>query len=249
MSDVIEKRFSFFIPASVVKAEKDKDGKRWIQGVASTDHTDLQGEKVDQKGIEYDYFLKHGYINDDHKSGPEHKVGEPVEAKMTKDGFWIKGFLYKGKDRADHWWEHLNSLQQSGSKRRVGFSIQGKVQKRRGNRIEKCWIQDVAITASPVNTHTWAEIAKSLAHDEWEDKEGDEKALSTSSGAAMIPESLEGKQKTTTWKGLYPDFYNIPGDADLSYEDCVRLLQLQKGWSRNTAETVTDAIFIKKGNI
>lgn len=249
-----EEIFNFWLPATVLKAETDKDGKRWIQGVASTDHLDLQGERVTQKGIDFNYFLKKGYINDDHNSGPEYKVGEPTEAKVTKDGFWLKGFLYKGQERSDYWWKFLNSLEESGSSRRVGFSIQGKVERRAGNKIDKCWIQDVAITAAPVNTHTWAEIIKSLSSESWcevakgcsPDCSGDcdhEKALSTSSGAAMIPESLEGGAKIQTYKS----FSDIPEGTDLSYDDCVRVLQLDKGWSRPTAQAVADAIFIEKG--
>lgn len=158
--------FHFFMPVERIE-KSEKDGKRFIQGVASTDDRDLQGEVVRQNGIDYSYFLKHGYINDDHKDGPEHKVGEPVEARMTPAGLWMKGFLYKGKERAEYWWEHINTLAQNASSRKVGFSIQGKVQRREGNTIAKCWLQDVAITASPINTNTWAEVAKSLSAQKW----------------------------------------------------------------------------------
>lgn len=253
MSHIIENSFNFFLPAEVVKSG-GKDDKRWIQGIASTEHLDLQGEKVLQSGIEYDYFLRYGYINDDHKSGPEHKVGEPTEAKITKDGFWIKGFLYKGKERADYWWEHLNSLEQSGSNRKVGFSIQGKVKRREGRKIAKCWIQDVAITASPVNVKTWAEIVKSLCNEPWCksgpccdspdcDGECDHKALTTTSGAPLVPESLEGNAKVQTFKSLD----EIPDHVSLDRDQWVRCLQLDKGWSRSTAKAVVDAIFISKG--
>lgn len=240
--------FSFFLPASVIKAEKDKDGKRWIQGIASTDHLDLQGETVAQKGIDYTYFLSDGYINDDHKDGPEHKVGEPTEAKVTKDGFWIKGFLYKGKERSDYWWEHLNALERSDSNRKVGFSIQGKVTRRAGKKIVKCWLQDVAITASPVNTKTWAEIVKSLNAEKWEENfenlDKEEKALSAGGdGGALIPESLEGGVKVTTYKSIS----DIPPTENLSHDEWIRVVQLDKGWSRATAKAVVDAIFIKKG--
>jgi len=160
--------FEFFVPVErIEKSEKDKNGKRTIQGVASTDDRDLQGEIVRQGGIDYAYFLKYGYINDDHKDGPEHKVGEPIEARITPAGLWMKGFLYKGKERAEYWWDHINALATNDSSRKVGFSIQGKVIRREGNTIAKCWLQDVAITASPVNTSTWAEIAKSLSKEKW----------------------------------------------------------------------------------
>lgn len=265
-----EDKFGFFVPVDIIKSETDKDGKRWIQGIASTDSLDLQGERVSQNGIDYSYFLKHGFINDDHQSGPEHKVGEPTEARITKKGFWIKGFLYKGKDRADHWWEHLNALQRSGSKRKVGFSIQGKVQRRQGKRIIKCWIQDVAITASPVNTSTWAEIVKSLALENWceasytpwadVNKACDckncpcnvdkEKALSTSGqGRALIPESLEGANKVTTYKSINEALDECFKSMDVirSLDDAVTYLQFRHGYSRKTAEAVADSIFTSKG--
>jgi len=139
--------FHFFMPVEKISKAESKDGKRWIQGVASTDDRDLQGEVVRQNGIDYGYFLKYGYINDDHKEGPEHKVGEPAECRITPAGLWLKGFLYKGKERAEYWWDHITALAANESNRKVGFSIQGKVLRREGNTIAKCWLQDVAITA------------------------------------------------------------------------------------------------------
>ena len=43
-----EETFSFWMP--LAKAGEDADGKRWIEGIASDDGEDLQGEKVVQKG-------------------------------------------------------------------------------------------------------------------------------------------------------------------------------------------------------
>ena len=243
----IEKTFNFFLPATVFKAGEDKDGKRWIQGIASTADKDLQNEIVEQGGLDFSYFLKHGHFNNDHKQGPEHLVGEPTEARVTKDGFWIKGFLYKGKECADYWWEHINALQQSGSNRKVGFSIEGKVKKKSGTRIVSCWIKNVAITANPVNTSTWAEIAKSLSGNFLVEGEGEEeeKALAAGSpgGMAMQPESLEGSNKIQTYKSLA----DVPPELSLTFDEYVTVLQLEKGWSRATAQAVVEAIFIEKG--
>jgi hypothetical protein len=247
MSNTLDKDgiFKIFLPASVVKAGKDKDGKRWIQGIASTSHKDLQNEYVMQDGLDFSYFLKHGHLNNDHKQGPENIVGEPTDAKITKDGLWIKGFLFKGKENADYWWEHINSLEQSGSNRKVGFSVEGKVKKKVGAKIVECWIKNVAITASPVNTHTWAEIAKSLSGSELIEGEDEEKALSAGSaaGQSLVPESLEGSAKIQTYKSLA----DVPQDMSLSQDEYVTILQLEHGWSKATAKAVTDAIFIEKG--
>lgn len=197
MSDNTEEDFKFWVPAQavVVKGGKngsDSEGRRWIQGIASTNARDLQGEVVTQKGIDFNYFLKRGYFNDDHKPGTENKVGEPTECKVTKDGLWVKGFLYNDKKKSDDIWEHMRSLTKSGSRRRMGFSIEGKVVRRNGRTIEKCWIQDIAVTPAPVNHTTWAEMAKSLSKYDLA-TEPTEKTLSASN--VTVPESLDEKEK------------------------------------------------------
>jgi hypothetical protein len=193
---LIEKTFNCWVPAQVIKSGKSTNGKRWIQGIASTNSRDLQGEIVAQKGIDTSYFLKNGYFNNDHKPGTENKVGEPVDCKITKDGLWVKGFVYEGKKAADDIWEHMTSLNKSGASRRMGFSIEGKVLQRNGNTIEKCWIQDIAITPAPVNCSTWAEVTKSLSVQQWT-----QKALETT--APIKTESLdEEEKKEDVAKGL-----------------------------------------------
>ena len=103
--------FNFFVPMQkAIPAKVAGDSReRMIQGIASTDDRDLQGDIVNQTGLEFDYFLSHGYFNNDHKPGPENKIGEPVEAKITKDGLFVKGFLYNNHKAADGYWELLNS--------------------------------------------------------------------------------------------------------------------------------------------
>lgn len=207
-----EDTFQFWVPAQAVvvkggdKAGADKSGKRWIQGIASTEAKDLQGEIVDQNGIDFTYFLKHGYLNNDHKPGFSNKVGQPTECKLTKNGLWVKGFLFKDHQIANDIWELLNSLDASGSTRRLGFSIQGKVVKRAGSKIEKCWIQDIAVTPAPINTTTWAEIAKSLSAHEWDfnkSKDEDEEKAMTAMNSPLVPESLDSDvKKDKTAKSL-----------------------------------------------
>lgn len=225
-----EDTFSCWVPAQqiIVKGgEKgaDKSGKRWIQGIASTDGRDLQGEIIEQNGIDFSYFLQHGYFNDDHKPI---KVGEPTEAKLTKNGLWVKGFLYKTPEgeppsEADRYWNLMNQMKESGSNRKVGFSIQGKVLRREGKTIKKCWIQEIAITTQPVNTATWAEIAKSLSTQKWDlvkdddKKETDAEKALTAAGSPLVPESLEGKQK------------DVVTAKSLSFEEACAFVKSQTG--------------------
>jgi len=254
--------FHFFVPVEMVKSTTPE--KDWvIQGLASTAHRDLQEEIVIQNGIDYSYFIKKGYINDDHKEGPEHKVGEPLDCKITKAGLWIKARLFKGQERATHWWKLIKSLEESDSKRKVGFSIQGKITRRQGKTIMKCWLQDVAITASPVNTNTWAEIVKSLNGQQWclhpwdnacvggccgcnksleaedIDVEEEQKALTTSSGAALVPESLEGSSKVQTYKSISKE--------KISLEEAVNFLSTEKNYTLTAAKVLADAIFVANG--
>jgi hypothetical protein len=264
--------FKFFVPMSIAKGGdigESTNSKRWIQGIASTEDEDLQGEVVIQSGIDTSYFLKYGYINDDHKQGPKHKVGEPTECRVTKAGLWIKAFLYKGQEQSEYWWDLMKAQEQSGATRQIGFSIEGKIIRRAGKSILKCWLKDIAITASPVNTHSWAEIVKSLSAERWcihpwkpiekackgcpgeatcatsipamlKEKENEEKALSTVSGAALRVQSLEGgAPKVQTFKAL-PD--------RVSFEDAVEYLRVEKGLSPVAARAIADVIFTQQGH-
>lgn len=227
-----EEKFNFWVPAQAVvvkggKSGADSDGRRWIQGIASTESRDLQGEVVAQKGIDFSYFLKHGYLNNDHKPGNENKVGEPTECRLTKDGLWVKGFLYPDKKTSNDIWTHMTNLTKSGSSRRMGFSIEGRVVKRNGRTIEKCWIQDVAVTPSPVNATTWAEMAKSLSGFSW-DTDKEEKALSSSN--VTVPESLDHEEKDEAMKSL-------------TYDETVVFIENYLGISKGSAETLATFAF------
>jgi len=170
--------FGFYVPIELVKSHGVEDGKRPIRGVASTPHKDLQDEDVVQKGLDVRYFLKHGYFNDDHKPGAENKVGQPTVAliKACKDrngkdttGLWTEGFLWKeGLHKgADALYELTQALEESNADRRMGFSIQGKVLRREKQRIIKAWVQDVAVTPSPINTNTWMSICEDFGKSVW----------------------------------------------------------------------------------
>lgn len=217
----------------------DNTGKRWIQGIASTSARDLQGEIVDQNGIDFSYFLKHGFYNNDHKPGFENKVGQPTECRVTKEGLWVKGFLFKNNKVADDIWNLMQSLKDSGSTRKVGFSIQGKVQRRAGNQIQKCWIQDIAITPAPVNHTTWCDVAKSLSAQKWvtksinedNEEETQEKALAVGGGHPVVPESLGAKlTEDRTSKSL-------------TFDEAVQTLMKSMDIPRDAAESIAKIAF------
>lgn len=154
--------FDFWFPATIQKGE---DGKMYVSGIASTEDEDLQGEKIKQEGIDLSYFLKRGFLNDDHSKETAGKVGIPTEAVVTRKGLWIKGFLLD-TPRAKGIWDLAQALEKSGSERKLGYSVEGKVLARDQKNpriITKCWLKDIAITASPINPKTFLDIAKSFA--------------------------------------------------------------------------------------
>ena len=149
---------------------------RRIGGLVSTETRDRQDEVVLQRGLDFHDFLKHGWYNDNHSKATDAILGYPDRVEYVRkgdrlpdgsvspaNGHWAEGYLLE-TDRAQKIWELGNALQKSG--RRLGFSIEGSVEKRDdANRkvIAKAKVKNVAITNCPVNTDTRLEvIAKSL---------------------------------------------------------------------------------------
>lgn len=156
------KDFSFFVPVDLEKAKNDE----WrIKGIASTDHMDLQGEIIRQDSLDITPLTDgRGLFNWDHKPGPENLIGKIDNASIGKDGLFVEGYLFKNTDRAKGIYNILTSLK-SEDKRRVGFSIEGKVLKRcgvNGREIIGARVEKVAVTVDPVNPNTYAELVKSL---------------------------------------------------------------------------------------
>lgn len=165
-----EKDFKFFVPIELVKSEKDDDATEWrIQGIASTDDEDLQGEVVDQEGLDISILKAgRGLFNYDHQKGPENLVGEIEDAEFKmidgKRKLMVKGYLFKHQERSKAFYNILKSLKK-GSGNRVQMSIEGKVLQRdmmNSKTIKKARVDKVALTLDPVNPYTYAELVKSL---------------------------------------------------------------------------------------
>jgi hypothetical protein len=159
-------RFEFWVP--IEKAEETPEGDRILRGMASTGDKDLQGEKVLQRGLNIEYLKSRGFINWDHGKGASAIIGEPIKAEITGNGLYAEGKLYKGKNapEAEAAWNLAKTLEANNSGRRLGWSIQGAVRERQGEKIVKADVLHLALTAQPVNPHTYAEIAKSFATEE-----------------------------------------------------------------------------------
>jgi len=169
--------FKFFIPLEFEKAKNSKTGQEdmCIKGIASTADRDSDGEILDPSGFELDYFLKNGFVNWHHqsKNDPNAVIGEPTKASITKGGLYIEALLYKDSELAKKVWDLAQTLEKSGSNRRLGFSIEGKVLERDtldDKYVKKAKITGVAVTPSPKNSNTLVDIIKG-EYSDWDDSD------------------------------------------------------------------------------
>lgn len=161
-------KFKIFIAGlSLEKASMGEDKKDWIiEGIASTSKQDTDEEFLNPKGFDLSYFLNYGFINYNHqsKNDPNAYIGEPIEAKITSNNeLFVKGKLWKESALAKKVVNLHNLLKKSNSKRKLGWSIEGKILKRNEvdeRVVEKALITNVAITATPKNPGTWANLLK-----------------------------------------------------------------------------------------
>lgn len=199
--------FQFECPAVFFeKASAPPGQRRRIAGIISTESRDRQKEVVIQKGLDFDPFINHGWFNDNHSKNTAGIVGYPDSVKYFAKGqklpngqvahtnmHWSEGYLLEGHEPADKLWNLGQSLQKSGGDRRLGFSIEGNVEKRIGagrKTIAKARVRNVAITNCPVNVDTRLEvIAKSLMAVQTAEEEPLLKGLGmgTATGPAISP--------------------------------------------------------------
>lgn len=240
--------FNFFVQMDDIDLKKsEKEDEMIIRGYASTPDSDRQGENLVQSGLDISEFLKHGYFNFDHDN--THILGYPTKnTRIDSKGFYVEGKLLKGVPIAERMWNVAIALQKSNAPRRLGFSVEGKVLERVGNRITKAKIYNVAITPNPVNTHaTWEAVVKSFT-----DCSSLEKALeagyavdpqSQVDGGAMRKESLDSAIKVLAYNLDNYEYWekvklNLANGDTISKAEMVVYLQLCKGLSREEALTV-----------
>lgn len=190
-------KFNFWVPAEIEKSvvnKKTKQREMYLKGIASTDALDLDGQVLQNGGFVTSYLMERGLINWHHqaKNDPAAIIGEPVEAKITKAGLFIKGKIYDTPTGRKAY-ETTKVLQDQSSTRRMGWSIEGKVIEKEGNRIKKALLTGVALTHAPKNASTFAEVAKAF-----EDEKIAEELLTKGSEVENNNLSLTFKLKNAT---------------------------------------------------
>ncbi len=169
--------FEFEVPVSFFeKADAEAGKQRRIGGIISTESRDRQGEVILQRGLDFKPFMEFGWFNDNHSKVTTDILGYPDLVKFVRkgaqlpdgttakaDGHWAEGYLLETKKAGDIWETGL-ALQKTG--RRLGYSIEGSVEKRSGadgKTIAAAKVRNVAITNCPVNGDARLEVlAKSL---------------------------------------------------------------------------------------
>jgi len=156
--------FKFYVPVELAKGESEDEWR--VKGIASTGDRDLQGETVSQSGLDISPLKQgKGLFNNDHQKGPENILGKIDYAQNTMNGLYVEGYLFKHQPRAQAFFNIMRSLKKA-DKNRVQMSIEGKIIKRSDidkSVIARARVEKVALTLDPVNTSTYAEIAKSLS--------------------------------------------------------------------------------------
>ncbi|WP_411859094.1 HK97 family phage prohead protease [Bacillus subtilis] len=245
-----EEKLKFFVEADVDLKKSEEEGDWYIRGYGSTENEDRQGECMIQKGLDISDFLKCGFLNYDHDNSQI--LGYPTENTHIDDrGLWIEGVLLKDVPLAQRMWNLAKSLKKSNAPRKLGFSIEGKVLERKGNRIVKAKVYHCAITPTPANTDaTWEAVVKSFNGDADVSKTMEAGYATTpetqSDGGALRRESVEQDIKRIAanldnfnyWENVKRNLAN--GDT-VSKSEMVVFLQLSKGLSRGQAlEIVKD---------
>lgn len=165
--------FKFFVPFNVLEKAKNEEGKEVmrIKGIASTVDEDTDGEYMVPEGFELDYFNDYGFLNWHHqvKNNPLAIIGEPTKAFVKDNQLHVEGFLYDENPLAKQVYDLGEILQKSSKKRSLGFSIEGKVLERDSlnkKRVTKARITGLAVTPTPKNAQTLAEIVKGEIHED-----------------------------------------------------------------------------------
>ncbi len=186
--------FSTFVPFDIIEKgneEKSEQMTARIGGIISTESRDQQGEVIDQAGVDWNYFLKHGWFNYEHKQGPENILGHPEIVQETdhegKTATRVEGVLYLHKAKAKEVWETAVAMKKAGVKRRLGFSVEGQVLQRDKKQIRKARVLNVAITAHPVNPDARLEVlARSLGY------QTPAQPDATAALSPLVPQSMGG---------------------------------------------------------
>lgn len=138
-----------------------------VRGIASSEAVDSDGEIILQKGIDWSWFLGHGFISLEHPLGIDNIIGAPIKVEPAivkgRPATAITAELFLDDPVGRKVYQKAKLLKKCGTDRKLGFSIEGRAIKRDNNTITKSKVISVAVSAVPKNPHTFFEpIAASM---------------------------------------------------------------------------------------
>jgi len=213
------KSWSFWMPATLGKSSYRNASPTKISGVASLESPDHADEEVLQEGLDWSYWLQHGFFKWNHgtpdrPSLPEEFVGVGTLAERREvDGVartYVEGDLFD-TPMARQVIDLARALEKEG--RQLGLSVEGGILVRQerdgqplsldrdgvwrdeqgvagqGARIARAVVVDVTITAHPMHPEARMSLARSLLSAL--DAGHGAPADAPGAGAALLPQSTE----------------------------------------------------------
>lgn len=248
-------KINFFVPVTFQKG-KDKEGNEVMKigGIASTPDKDSDDEYLDPKGFDLSSFLKSGHFNWNHaaKDNPAAIVGEPTSAEVTPEGLYVEGVLYNNSPVAKSIYDLASTLEKAGSKRRLGFSIEGQAVERdpkNKKKITKARITGCAITHVPKNPNTLMSIMK--GEDAYIEPEFDQEEITkiiskNEDSEKNIAKNFGNDENITIFKKklsksqVYHEiFYQVPGLENESAKSVYNFIEQFQIKNEDTMENIT----------
>ena len=138
-------KISFYLPFT-----KKDDDKRLVEGFASTETEDSQGEIVKSEALANALpdYMKYANIREMHQWSA---VGKTIAAKLDtmKKGLWIRGKIVD-----DQAWRKVKEKVYNG------FSIGGKVLKKVGNIVQELILNEISLVDRPANPQAVFSLVK-----------------------------------------------------------------------------------------
>lgn len=259
----------FSMPFDLVKS--GREGEMRIGGYASTAHKDRQGESVMQKSLDISEFVSTGFFNLDHDNSKILGYPDADLCRIDSGGFYAEGTLLNGVPEAESIYRTAMALKKSNAPRRLGFSVEGEVLERDGmGLITKAKVYNVAITSQPVNPNcTWDALCKSFAAaapaagcgadaditatGQVGSLEPELHGLTTKTGAALIPESLETSFRNLAQivgedeeAAMYLDILRqrLRASGKLSKSELALYFTLTRGLPLEKSKSIVEAILV-----
>lgn len=247
-------RFKFWCPIEKSQDLDPTTGEPVMKlgGIASTSDEDSDGEFLDPKGFDIKPLLESGMVNWHHqaKGQPATIIGEPTKAEIRPEGLYIETTLYPSSQVAHDVWNLAQTLEKDSKTRRLGYSIEGRVLKRKSDdknspdfkKISKAVITGVAITHQPKNPKTFASIIKGEIDDDFKDdeEEVEEKSLDTENASALKKESVDKKIKNQTFSKSEVVEKILKDIAGISIADAEKVYNLTLNIANMKKRKITD---------